>query len=282
MILEPTSLRLKRLSLILFLFFAVLPLSAGLLMGLMQSLGWGALNQQMSFQHWATVWTDPAFFWSLAYSLYIALLSTLLALCLAIVFNIPMAGKKRVPLSLYVPLALPAVVMAFFSYQLLSPSGLLSRLGQRLGLIEAGSDFLALTADTWGLAIIFTHALMSCFFFTLYFRHLWLGEGLDRIGETATNLGAKPAQVLWQLQIPHLLKRSRPMIGLYFIFALGSYEIPLLLGRSFPKMLSVLAVDKLQNFRLADRPEAFVMALSYALLLAIAIYGPLIFKRRRI
>jgi putative spermidine/putrescine transport system permease protein len=44
---------------------------------------------------------------------------------------------------------------------------------------------------------------------------------------------------------------------------MGSYEIPLLLGRQSPQMMSVLVIQKLRKFSLAAIPEAYIMALVF-------------------
>ena len=51
---------------------------------------------------------------------------------------------------------------------------------------------------------------------------------------------------------------------MYFIFLLGSYEIPLLLGVQAPQMLSVLTVRKLRDFDLHTQPEAYALAVLYS------------------
>jgi putative spermidine/putrescine transport system permease protein len=54
---------------------------------------------------------------------------------------------------------------------------------------------------------------------------------------------------------------------LFFVFVLGSYEIPLLLGRQSPQMMSILTMRKLERFDLATIPQAYVIALIYTVMM---------------
>ena len=58
------------------------------------------------------------------------------------------------------------------------------------------------------------------------------------------------------------------MIGasaIVFAFAFGAYEIPALLGASYPKALPVLAWERFTDPDLATRPEAMALAALIAL-----------------
>ena len=62
-----------------------------------------------------------------------------------------------------------------------------------------------------------------------------------------------------------------PNTVLFFIYVMGAYEIPLMLGRQSPQMLSVLAMRKYARFDITQKPEAFVIAICYAVLVAAAL-----------
>jgi putative spermidine/putrescine transport system permease protein len=76
-----------------------------------------------------------------------------------------------------------------------------------------------------------------------------------------------------------LLRGIFPILALYFIFFMGAYDIPLLLGGSSPQMISVLILEKLQRYNLANIPVAHAMAVWYALLCMLTIAW--LFSRRR-
>ncbi|MEZ6090221.1 MAG: hypothetical protein R3C05_19780 [Pirellulaceae bacterium] len=52
----------------------------------------------------------------------------------------------------------------------------------------------------------------------------------------AESLGASWWDSRWRAALPMLLSRGASMIMLLFILTLGSYEVPLLLGRQSPQM----------------------------------------------
>lgn len=268
--------RSKALPIGLFLGLAVIPLLAGLFLALLLSLGAvGVLSEGWTLEHWEGLLSDPALGYAALFSIYVATSGTFIALGLSLLITISgrqLRHKSSYQGLLYAPLALPALVMAFYTFHLLGQAGLLSRLAYGWGWIDAPSAFPLLVGDKAGLGIIFAHTMMSTFFFSVYFAQLWPKEQMDDLLEVARNLGSSYGQSLRRVAIPALLLRSRSMIGLYFVFALGSYEIPLLLGRSYPQMLSVFAVGKLQRFNLGDVPQAYALALLYALVMAAVLF----------
>jgi putative spermidine/putrescine transport system permease protein len=60
---------------------------------------------------------------------------------------------------------------------------------------------------------------------------------------------------------------------------MGTYEIPLLLGRQSPSMLSVLVIRKLQRFNLADIPQAYAISVIYIILVSIILM--LVYRSQR-
>jgi len=66
---------------------------------------------------------------------------------------------------------------------------------------------------------------------------------------------------------------------LFFIYVLGAYEIPLLLGQQSPQMLSVLVMRKYARFDITQKPEAFIIAILYALFVTAIILT--VFRRNR-
>ncbi|MFX7752023.1 ABC transporter permease subunit, partial [Acinetobacter baumannii] len=85
------------------------------------------------------------------------------------------------------------------------------------------------------------------------------------------SLGANKRQITFRVAIPLLIQKSLPNILLYFIFIFGAYEIPVLLGRSHPESVSVLAVRKLQKFNMLDIPQGYVIAVVYTIFVVLFI-----------
>ena len=76
----------------------------------------------------------------------------------------------------------------------------------------------------------------------------------------AATLGASAWQRLRHVTLPLLVPAVAPISVIIFAFAFGSFEVPLLLGESFPSALPVLAYRLHTNVDLALRPEAMALA----------------------
>ncbi len=259
----------KRIAISLFIAVCAIPLTAGLGYSLLYSFGViGVLNEGFTLQNWCQVFRGE-FIRSIGYSSYIATASTFFSAGIAFLFLA--IGKtywlgKYAYRSLFLPLTIPPIVSAFVIFQLYSGSGLLSRLTYHSGFISGTSGFPNMVQDPWAIGIIITHIFLVFPFFLLLLLNLYQNEKLDELEATAKTLGAGSLQIIFHIQLPILLRRMFPILALYFIFFLGAYEIPLILGQSSPQMISVLIVEKLQRFNLADIPVAHAMVVWYSLI----------------
>ncbi|PJB13167.1 MAG: sulfate ABC transporter permease [Flavobacteriales bacterium CG_4_9_14_3_um_filter_40_17] len=265
----------------LFIAIVVLPVASGLVYAFLFSLGIiGVLNAGFDWDAWQTVLFDKPFWTSFGFSLYIALLSVGISLSFAL--SIALSWQKKLQKGLlssviYLPLCFPATVMAFFSFQLLAKSGLLARIGYQLGFIQDINDFPVLVKDAYGMGIIFTSVLLITPFFIILFSNLYQSEKIASYVNLAKTFGASNGQILRKVIVPILLKRASITIYLFVIFVMGSYEVPLLLGRQNPQMISVAVLQKIQRFNLYDMPQGYAMSLLYVFLV-VAILWVLYFK----
>ena len=228
----------------------------------------GVLREGFTLSHWAGLFRGE-FLRSILYSAWVAAASTLLVLLisLGILFTLRKSLQNRtIYNSLFLPLAIPPIVLAFSIYQLLSGSGLLSRFAYHLNMIDEASRFPVLVQDPWAIGIILAHLFIVFPIFLLISLNLFEHHKLEEPGGVASTQGASARTVVIRIQLPILLRGLFPLIALYFIFFMGAYEIPLLLGESSPQMISILILEKLQRFNLADIPVAHSMAVWYALL----------------
>lgn len=271
------------LSLALLVLLTAVPMIAGLGYALLYSLGLvGLLREGFSWQHWRNVLGSWAFWQSLGFSLYLAAGSMALAIALALQLVLRWRGawqKGWLSYGIYLPLTFPAMVVAFLVFQWLTGAGWFARLAYHSGLLKDVNQFPAMVNDQWGIGILLAHAAMATPFFAIFFGQLYVAERLPAYAQLAASLGATQRQVRRRVLIPVLLRRGSPTLILYFVFVLGSYEIPLLLGSQSPQMLSVLAIRKLQRFNLQDIPQAYVICLVYAAL--VLVVTPMLLRRFR-
>lgn len=252
----------------------VVPLALALGYAALYSLGLvGLLSDGFTLDNWAELLTGE-FGRSIVFSAYVALASIASALGVALALLFAARRTLEQPTAyrlLFLPLTLPPIVAGFITHQLLSGSGLLSRMAWHLGLVDRPGAFPALVQDPYGIGIILTHTLLVFPFLLLVLLNLWRNENLGELSRVAASLGAKRHQVILQVQLPLLLRGIFPLAALYFVFFLGAYDIPLVLGASSPRMMSVLILEKLQRYNLADIPVAYAMATWYALFCLITI-----------
>lgn len=256
--------------------FALLPLVAGVGFALLYSLGIiGVLNTGFTLQHWLLVFKEGNVITSFFYSAAIAMASLIISVGLALLISVRYhAAFRRGIFSylIYMPLAFPGIVAAFFFFQLLSKAGLLSRVFYQLNIVQSISRFPDLVNDTFGIGMIATHVFLSLPFFLLLFVNIIKIERIAEYRQVAQTFAASRWQSLVRVYIPMILQKALPNIILYFIFIFGSFEVPLLLGRSNPEMISVLAVRKLQRFNLYDIPQGYAIAVLYTLFVFTLLY----------
>ncbi len=268
---------IDRGSLLSYFILTALPLALGLGYALAYSLGLtGLVNEGFTLRHWGEVLFGNLFWLSLLFSAWVAFASMALAITGAL--SAVLLWRQKLVKGLmsylfYIPLTLPAVVVAFFFFQLLSRGGLLARLAWKTGLTGEMDAFPELVNDPYGLGIIIAHAFMALPFFCLLFSNLYQTERLATYSAVAAGLGASPKQIGRRVIIPLLLKRSWPTLALYYLFVLSSYEVPLLLGSRSREMVSVLTIQKLQRFNLLDIPQAYAISVLYSIIVLAFIIG---------
>lgn len=258
---------------LLLVLLAIVPLVLGFGYALLYSFGVvGVLNHGFTLQNWKDAFANNEVMFSFLYTICLSLVSLFLCVAFGVFIALRLQEKLKKGIAsyfIYLPMAFPAVVAAFFFFQFLGNSGLLSRLLYKLGIIHTITSFPNLVNDRYSIGILVAQVFLTLPVFVLIYLAILTNENVDRLKLVAASLGASKKQVLWRITVPTLLKKSFPTIVLYFIFKLGTYEIPLLLGRSSPETISVLIVRKMQRFNLMDIPQGFVVAVIYALLVIV-------------
>lgn len=259
-----------RPSVLVFLLLAIFPLLAGLGYAAAYSLGLtGILSDGFTARHWHAVLTGPALWSSLLLSTGVALLvlftAGTFALATALYFRTWLEGRWQVVG--YLPLTLPPIAAAFWATQLLGQGGMIARM---LGS-PSPSDFPELVNDQLHLGVVSALFMLTFPFLTLLFVTQIRASGLDAYLDVARMLGAGAPQRLFRVTIPILLLRTRAVLVLYGLMLLGAYEVPLLLGRQSPRMVSVLIAQKFRRFDLADIPEAYVLTCLYGFLVLLSV-----------
>lgn len=243
----------------------------------------GLLSEGVTPGHWQTALSVGGLRESLVFSVTIATIVTTLAACGSLCFTLAAPQARHSPRMLAlicVPFATPSAVSALMTYQMVNPGGFLARLAFHAGLIRSPSQFPALVNDPYAVGILVTQTFSALPLLTLFFLNTWTTARADRYCQLAEALGATPFQARRRVALPLLLRRGGPLILLIFLWNLGSYEVPLLLGRQSPQMFSVLTQRKFGQFNLLERPQAFALATTYLLLVAAGVQLFLLWRRR--
>ena len=236
----------------------------GLGTGIIQSLGvipaFGLTEPTLKY--YKEILTRSDILQSLKYSLYIAFVSAFFAtsigtiLC-AILVNLRQV-KGKVMRVVQIPIIVPHVIVALFAINILSQNGILARIGAQLGLISDQQQFPLLLYDGHGLGVILAY-LWKEIPFIVYFVIALMANISDSLGEAATNLGANRIQVFWKITLPLCMNTILSGFLIIFVFALGAYELPFILGATLPRALPVLAYIEYSKPDLLARPYAMAI-----------------------
>lgn len=231
--------------------------------------GIGLLSTGWTLRYWIQTLHESETWVTLGYSFAIGLASLVLALGLALGLQAALGSPlRRGPLRslLFVPLAIPALVAALVSVEVFGNAGLLARFAHALGWIATPNDFPDLLFAPSGSGIVLTHVLLVGPFLLLLLDRLARHERVEDLALMARTLGASRWQAWCKVKLPVLLRAGMPTLSVYFIVLVGAFEVPLLVGASYPQMVSVLVQRKFAQFDLASKPQAYVVGSLYALL----------------
>ena len=261
---------------ILLIIFAI-----GLINGITQSFGviptFGLREPTLNYYKEVLISKDMLN--SILFSLYIAGTSSIFAviigtlICMIIVIN-----KKTIKIYerlVQIPIVVPHVVVAIFILNIFSKSGLLARILSALGLISSQEQFINLVYDKYGIGIILAY-LWKEIPFIIYFAISIMANINDSLGEAAINLGASKWETFRKVTLPLCKNTILSGFLIIFVFALGAYEIPQLLGPTLPKALPVLSYIQYIHPNLQNRPYA--MALNGIIILISLISALLYYK----
>jgi putative spermidine/putrescine transport system permease protein len=254
----------------------VLLFGGGFVLGIVQALGYlpGASLNTLSLNHFARVISDPDFMRSFWLTLYFAGVSTAIAAGISIVAALLLASlaeRSRVIHFIFqVPLTVPHLVIAIAVMFLLAPAGLFSRAAVGAGLIDGPSAFPLLINDAWGIGIMLTYVWKEVPFITLMILAVLRHTGKDLL-EVGRTLKAGPWQRFRYITLPTILPALGAASLIVFAFTFGAFEVPFLLGQTYPMTLPVWAFKNYSDIDLMARPEGIATGVFIALVVMLAV-----------
>lgn len=250
--------------------------AGGLSLGFSQSLGYfpAGGQRELSLAAYAALFRDQGFVRSLALTLFVSFCATAGSLVLGVLSALALRGalwKSRFVHFVYqVPLTVPHLVVAVGLLMVMSQSGLISRALYAVGAISDQSEFPILVRDDWGVGIIIAYMWKQIPFIGLIALSVLQSVAVD-YELAAQALGAGRLQRFRHVILPLVMPGLIPASIIIFAFAFGSFEVPLLLGKSFPSMLSVLAYRLYVDVDLAARPQAMATSVFIAVFVLVLV-----------
>jgi putative spermidine/putrescine transport system permease protein len=248
----------------------------GLLLGLLQGLGYfpGSGEQSFTVKHFTHVLGDPGFLKSLGLTLYIAATSTMIALTISIVIAmvlLTLAERMQwIHFIFQIPLVIPHLVVAITVIFLLSPTGMLSRVAQALRLIRSSSNFPLLINDRFGIGIIVTYVWKEIPFITLMILSVLRNAGLELL-DVGRTLHANYWKRFRFIILPMIAPSLAASGLIVFAYTFGAFEVPFLLGQTYPMLLPVWAYKHYADVDLMARPEGIAIGLMIACIIVLSI-----------
>jgi putrescine transport system permease protein len=232
-----------------------------------------AVTMKLNLSHYVTLVTDSLYVQAYASSLWIAAVSTLLALLIGypmayVIARLPPASRNIAMMLVVLPSWTSFLIRVYAWVGILKNNGLLNGLLLKLGIIDEPLKILYTPLAAY-IGIVYCYLpFMILPLYTNLVKHD------HRLLEAAYDLGAKPWKAFLKITLP--LSRAGIIAGcmLVMIPAVGEYVIPEMLGGPDTLMIGRQLVN---DFSAAtDWPRASAVAISMLLLLLVPI---LIFNR---
>lgn len=213
-------------------------------------------GQSWTLIFWRNAIASRAFLPSVIYSTNIVLISTTISIVLGILIARSIGAKKNTRVErwlLQLSFFIPHFIAGYLMYVLFSGNGIVTRFFQLVSI-----PFPELINDPYGAGIILSYVFKEVPFVVLYLLPVYSKiEKEER--ETIAMMGANTWQAFWNSEWPRLAPSLVEIFLILVSFLYGAYELPNLLGVTFPKFLSILFYDAYFEGTTGSRQEAFVI-----------------------
>lgn len=230
-----------------------------LVMTVAQSFGVGAVSDYQGdlFNAYNLVLKDPTFLRNGIFSLWISLASSFGS----VVFGSLLAWQiRKLPSRLHtlasvyrIPIILPHITVAFLILFLFSNRGMVPILVYQLISPEAAEAFPDLIYSSMGWSIILAYLYKEVPFVVLMELSVLRQIPEDRL-ITAKMLGAGSFRTYYKVVLPELRPVINTVFIILFLYSLGAFDIPFILGMSKPSMLSIRIYRLYFESDLVNRP----------------------------
>ncbi|WP_165247362.1 ABC transporter permease [Adlercreutzia sp. ZJ141] len=230
----------------------------GVGIGVLQGFGIAPFLDRFDFtlEYFREAFTRSDFTSSLCFSLFVSLMSSLIALGGGILLSAALvkakSGSFTQLLGLQIPIMSMHALVALGFIFLLSGSGLLARVLYVVGIVGSPNDLPSIVGAPSGWGIILVYAWKEIPY-VAFCTITIMSHVSDSLGEAAATCGAAPVRSFFSVTLPLSLTASLKAFLVVFAFSFGAYEIPFLLGPTAPKALPILAYLEFQDPDILNR-----------------------------
>ena len=246
--------------------------AGGLSAAVVQSLGYlPAIGRtEVTLGAYREVLGSRDFLDSLLLTVYVAGASTGISTVLAVISALALRNSAgRLSAAIFqLPITIPHLVAAVGIALVVSQTGLGARVAAALGMIGEPSEFPALLYDRYSIGIILTYVWKEVPFITLVVLAALRGVA-GELEEVARTLGANRWQRFWYVVFPVIAPGVVAASLIVFAFTFGAFEVPYLLGRTYPTILPVMSYNEYRSIDLSSRPAAMAINVLIALITAL-------------
>lgn len=241
-------------------------------------------NEQLTFQYYVDIFANDIFIASLNYSLSIAFVSTFFSIFIGLLITrwlYHFWKNDFLKIVYWIPMLFPHFVWGYMMVLLFSQTGWFSSLVYNIGIIHKPNEFPVIINDSHGIGIIITYVLKETPFVILMLLPAYhqLNHQLSSVVRT---LGGKEWDVFKTVEWPWIMPILFETSIIVFSFILSAYEVPYLLGTTYPKMISLLVYEWFFEGDWSNRPKAFAAMLSVTMFIfsIMMAYTSLLIKKR--
>jgi len=232
------------------------------------SLKEGALQIRLLTHSYVQLVTEPLYWTSMLFSLQVAAVSTLLALCVGYPMAYAIAranptARNVLLLLVILPFWTSFLLRVYAWVGLLKADGVINNVLLAIGVIH---EPLTMLKTNFALYIGIVYSYLPFMILPLYSN---LEKHDNTLLEAASDLGAGPIRAFLRVTLPLSVPGIVAGSLLVFIPAVGEYVIPELLGRTDQLMIATQLWHEFFNNR--DWPNASAVAIAMLLLLVVPI-----------
>ncbi|MGR9047681.1 ABC transporter permease subunit [Halobacillus faecis] len=247
--------------------FLVIPFY-GFIHAVIQSIGGEGLT------HYKEILDSERFLSSVWFSIRTAGIATIASIILGLGFTKafhPLLARTSKRLMVWIPMLFPHFVWGYMVILLLSETGWISQAFAAAGWMEDTSNFPVWTRDPEGIGIIITYIWKEVPLVILLLFPVFTSIRPEYYA-LVDSLGGNAWHRFTTIDLPHLFPVLVESFLIIFSFTLAAYEVPALIGTTFPEMISVLGYEWFYGSSWNDRPLAFAaMVLTSLFLLALTL-----------